>query len=61
MKHIIYKDFYGYKMTSEANFNASIQNANKITDLKNFSNIPQIIDYFVKYCGSKESDFIIKE
>lgn len=33
-KYIIYKDFFGYKITPETNYNARIQDTNKIIKIK---------------------------
>lgn len=59
MKKIIYNDGYGYKVTSEDNYNATIKNASKIIDCKNFDNAASIIEYFVKYCNAQKNDFVI--
>ena len=59
MKNIIFSDCYGYKVTDEANYNATIKNASKIIDCKNFNNAEDIIEYFTKYCNAKKEDFIV--
>ena len=56
---VIYKDMYGYKVTDENNYCATIQNANAVINCNKFTSAKQIIDYFVKFCKSNENDFII--
>ena len=45
-KLVIYKSLGDFKITPESNFKARIQNANKITDLKDFDTVDEIIDYY---------------
>lgn len=59
-KLVIYKDIQGFKVTTEKNYNNYIQDANKITDLKDFDSVEAIINYFIKYCNKNKNDFIIK-
>ena len=61
MKFVIYKDLTGYKTTTIENYNARIQNARRVTTWTGFNSAREIIDYCVKYYGSSENDFIIKE
>ncbi len=59
MKIVIYKSNGIYHTTTEANYNARIQNARAIHELKEFNSPEEIIDYYCKYFGSKPEDFII--
>ena len=59
MKTVIYKDFDEYKTTTEENYNARIQNERKIHNMQGFDNAKQIIEYYIKYFGSSENDFIV--
>lgn len=61
MKRVIYKSFGVYCVTTEENYNAPIQDANKICRMENFSNPEEIINYYCTYCGSKQEDFIIAD
>ena len=60
-KLVIYKSLGDFKITPESNFKARIQNANKITDLKDFDTVDEIIDYYKKGFHSTEDDFIIDD
>lgn len=60
-KLVIYKSLGDFKITPESNFKARIQNANKITDLKDFDTVDEIIDYYKKWFHSTEDDFIIDD
>lgn len=60
-KKVIYKDLQGYKVTSQDNYNARIQDCNKIQDCKDFTSANEIIEYYVKYCKCSENDFIVIE
>lgn len=61
MRMVIYKHLGEFRVTTEENYNARIQNARAIHNLSDFSSAEEIIKYFCKYCGSKPEDFIIKE
>lgn len=61
MKTVIYKENGVYKTTTEENYNAVIQNARKINILKDFESAEDIINYYIKWFGSKKEDFIIIE
>ena len=58
-KTVIYKSNGIYYITSEANYNARIQNARAIQKMQDFNSAEEIIEYFCKYFGSKTEDFII--
>lgn len=60
-KLVIYKSLGDFKITPESNFKARIQNANKITDLKDFDTVDEIIDYYKKWFHSTDDDFIIDD
>ena len=57
---VIYKDVSGYKVTGIDNYNARIMDANKVIDCSCFETPEQIIDYFCKYCGKSNAEFIVK-
>jgi hypothetical protein len=61
MKTVIYKENGIYKTTTEENYNAVIQNARKINTMEDFNNAEEIINYYIKWFGSKKEDFIIIE
>lgn len=56
--NIIYKDFGGYKMTNEANYNAYIRNERQVVDFSAFSSADEIIAYCVKYFGGSTDDYM---
>ena len=57
-KLIIYKDLAGLKVTPVSNYNARIRNERKVTDCHEFEDAEQIREYFVKYFGSRDDDFV---
>ena len=57
-KLIIYRELDGLKVTPESNFNARIRNERRVTDCSAFSNAEEIRQYFCKYFGNKDEDFI---
>lgn len=59
MKMVIYKSLGIYYVTTEANYNAYIQDARAIQKMQDFNSAEEIIEYFCTYCGSKTEDFII--
>lgn len=59
MKMVIYKCHGTYYVTNEENYNAVIQNAREIHKLQDFNSAEEVIEYFCKYFGSKDEDFII--
>ena len=61
MKYVIYKEFGEYNITTEENYNARIQDSNKVQSCKDFTNAKEIIECFVKYCGKNVEDFIVIE
>jgi hypothetical protein len=42
---VIFKDAFGFHMTSYENYNSRIQDANKITTLNGFNSVEEIEDY----------------
>lgn len=60
MKTVIFKNSKGeYMTTTEDNYNARIQNARQIHNMREFSTADEIIEYYCKWFGSKETDFIV--
>lgn len=59
MKHVIYKNIFGYCVTTEENYNARIQNERIIQKCYDFEDVEEIIKYYCNYFGSKRDDFII--
>lgn len=57
-KLIIYRELSGLKVTPESNYNARIRNERRVTDCSAFSNAEEVREYFCKYFGSKDDDFI---
>lgn len=57
-KLIIYRDFGGLKVTAESNYNVRCADAHKITDCSAFESAEDVREYFVKYFGSRDEDFI---
>lgn len=55
--YIIYKDLSGYKMTTEANYNARIRDERKVSDFSAFNSASEIIDYCTKYFGGSADDY----
>lgn len=61
MKMVIYWAGGNYYVTSEENYNAQIQNARAIHQMKDFDSAKEIIEYYCTHFGSKAEDFIIME
>ena len=59
MKQVIYKSIFGLCSTTEDNYNAKIQDANKIQKWEGFESVEEIIDYATKYLKQSKEDFII--
>ena len=59
MKTVIYKVLGSYKATNEANYNARIQDARKVMDCSEFESPEEIKEYYIKYFGAKEDEFIV--
>lgn len=55
--YIIWNDGNGYKMTTEANYNAFIRDARKVSDFSAFDSADEIIAYCVKWFGGKAEDY----
>ena len=61
MTYIIYKDLSGYKMTTEDNYNARIQNLRRVVDYSAFKSPEEVKAYVIKYFDPEEVDtYIIK-
>ena len=60
MKLVIYKQNGKLKVTPESNYGNYIQDARKVQDCSHFGSPIEVIDYYIKYFGSSESDFIVK-
>lgn len=54
---VIYKDLRGYCVTSEANYNAFIQDARKVQQAYDFKSPDEIIAYYGKYFHTDVTDF----
>lgn len=54
---VIYKSLGSYKVTPKSNYDTNISNARLVQDMKDFDSADEIIDYYVKYFGSKKDDF----
>ena len=61
MKLVIFKHGNILCVTPEDNYNARIMNARKVQNCKDFGNAAEIIEYYVRWFGSKPDDFIVKE
>lgn len=60
-KMVLYKTISGYEITTEANYQSTIQNANLITKLYDFESVQDILDYCEKYSKIPSSDiYVIK-
>ena len=59
MKHIIYKNFLGYCVTTLENYNAKIRNERAVQKCYDFKNTDEIIEYYCEYFKCKREDFII--
>lgn len=59
MKNIIYKNIFGYCVTTEQNYYAQIQNARLIQRCYDFKSAYDIIDYFCNYFGYSSEEFLI--
>lgn len=57
---VIYKELGKLKVTPASNYDAHILDARKIQDASAFESPKEIIDYYVKWFGSSESDFLVK-
>ena len=57
-KLIIYRELDGLKVTPENNFIARIRDERKVTNCSAFSDAEEIREYYCKYFGCKDSDFI---
>lgn len=47
MKHVLFKNIYGYAITPEDNYNAVVSNVNKITLFSNFKDKESVMRYIV--------------
>lgn len=57
-KYVIYKDLYGYKLTTEANYNARIQDARKIISLNDCENMSDAITLVKMFCSLNDENII---
>lgn len=60
-KLVIYKENGIFKTTTEENYNATIRDAQKVSDWGAFDTTEEIINFCIEYCNRKKEDFIIKE
>lgn len=58
-KTVVYKSNNTYCVTTEANYNAHIQDVRAIQKMREFNSAKEVVEYFCKYCGSKAENFII--
>jgi hypothetical protein len=61
MKTVIYKENGIYKTTNEENYKARIQNARQIQTMNDFESAEEIKEYYIKWFGCTEEDFIVIE
>lgn len=57
-KLIIYRELDGLKVTPESNFNTRIRDERRVTNCSAFSDAEEVREYFCKYFGCKDEDFI---
>lgn len=57
MKKVIYKSMGVFYVTDSENYNARIQDANKIQRMDGFKSPEEIINYYCKWCKKKPEDF----
>lgn len=60
MKQVIFKECGRLKVTTEQNYNAFIRNARMVQDCGAFGSPAEIIEYYCKWFGSQETDFIVE-
>lgn len=58
MKMVVFRRNGYLYMTNEENYNAMIEDASKITSLKDFDSFDQVVDYMRKYVGTTVAQFI---
>lgn len=58
MKHVIYRRNGYLYMTNEENYNSIIEDATKITKLRDFNSFDEVVDYMCKYTKASKDDFI---
>ena len=61
MKTVVYKENGVYKTTNEENYNRVIRNAREIHALHDFESAEEIKEYYIKWFGCNEEDFIVVE
>lgn len=59
-KYVIYKDLWGYKMTTEQNYNSRIQDARKIVKLNDCENMADAVDLVKMFSRVTDDQIIIK-
>lgn len=58
-KIVIYKNGNGRICTTTViNYNAQVQDANRIKEWNGFNTYKEVINYCVEYCGKDENDFV---
>lgn len=59
MKNVIFRRNGALYMTSEENYNARIEDARKVTNLKDFNSFEEVVQYMCKwYNDAVEDDFV---
>ena len=58
-KYVIYKDMRGYNLTTEANYNARIQDVRKIIALNDCENMEDAITLVKMFCSLNDENIII--
>lgn len=57
-KYVVYQENGKIKGTSYKNYKSTVQNANEITEFKDFDNFNQVVEYLLKYTNLKREDII---
>lgn len=60
MKQVIFKECGRLKVTTEQNYYAFVRDARKVQDCGAFDSPAEIIEYYCKWFGSQENDFIVE-
>lgn len=60
MKQVIFKECERLKVTTEQNYNAFVRDSRKVQDCGSFDSPAEIIEYYCKWFGSQETDFIVE-
>ena len=59
MKYVIYKSNGNFYVTTQQNWQSSIQNAREITKVVGFKTAEEIIDYYCKNIKISRDNFIV--